>query len=142
MVANMYEEESKTHGLNGFFPHGTSIRVPEEEQENGVAWPYEALAMKDFADLHGLYWKCVLDINAAKTSRLEFKRVSPGYGLSELSDRVEKLQSTMNRIRKVLLDRQTAFEELQLMRRTGKSVAELGSRVGYTAEDIDDMAPR
>jgi len=83
------------HGLYGFFNEKKETVVPgEQEEAHGRSWTYHELLFKDFADLHTLYWQCVLEQNRVATRQLEHRRLRLGYGATEVKARLKVVSRT------------------------------------------------
>jgi large subunit ribosomal protein L47 len=78
------------HGLWGFFNAEKAAMIsPEDEAAFGRPWTYQELTVKDWDDLHKLYWACIYELNRSKTRSAEMKRVHAGYGEAESASRIE-----------------------------------------------------
>jgi large subunit ribosomal protein L47 len=55
----------------------------------GRQWTYQELSVKDWDDLHKLYWTCVLEVNRTATRAREMQRVKAGYGSNEAGERMD-----------------------------------------------------
>ncbi|KAK5105606.1 54S ribosomal protein L4 mitochondrial [Lithohypha guttulata] len=112
---------SEDHGLLGFFHKGrndetvSTVLAPDLEESHGRAWTYHELVFKSFEDLHAIYWQCVLEINRIGSRHLEMSSLRLGYGEQENQERARAVKRTMFTIRKVLLARQQAYDEAQLL---------------------------
>ena len=83
------------HGLWGFFTADREVlQPPTAVASHGRAWTVQELRMRDWDDLHRLWWVCVKEINRIKTMEAERVRVKAGYGEYESQER-----STVVRIR-------------------------------------------
>jgi len=108
--------DSHDHGLWGFFHQSRqALLEPEQVSSHGRAWGYKELSYKSFEDLHKLYWVCVKEKNRCLTHEKERDRLRAGYGVSESESRVEVVETTMNHIRQVLIDRQLSFNQANAM---------------------------
>ena len=76
------------HGLYGFF-HDKSEPFPRTDVLNkyGRAWAVSELRIKEWDDLHKLWWVCVLEKNRIATAEMERSRVGAGYGEAEANER-------------------------------------------------------
>ena len=56
--------------------------------KTGRPWTYLELSVKDFTELHQLYWVCVKERNRIATAENERKRMHAGYGAFEHTSRM------------------------------------------------------
>lgn len=69
------------HGLWGFFTEDKEVlQSPTAVAAHGRAWAVAELRMRDWDDLHRLWWVCVKEVNRMHTMEIERKRVKAGYG--------------------------------------------------------------
>ncbi|KIV89864.1 hypothetical protein PV10_07232 [Exophiala mesophila] len=123
------------HGLWQFFDSTKKSMVePHVSAQHGRAWTREELSRKSFEDLHKLYWVCIKHKNQTLTLERERVRRRAGYGEAEAEERIAEIKKTMSRIRKVLADRQMAFEEAQTMLHN-ETLKEIFSSDGEKDED-------
>lgn len=78
------------HGLWGFFTEDKEVMQPPlAVSAHGRAWTVAELRVRDWDDLHRLWWVCVKEINRIKTMEAERERVKAGYGEYEAQERMQ-----------------------------------------------------
>lgn len=111
-------EVSPNHPLWAFFPQGnettSALRVNDELDSHSRAWTFGELRRKSFEDLHKLWYLCLKERNIlAREVRLSesirFKKIDQHTGQDD------KLMQTQKTIKRVLLERQVAYERAQLL---------------------------
>lgn len=108
---------SPDHPLWAFFPDGsqseTCFRSPEELPSDSRAWTMPELRRKSFDDLHKLWYLTLKERNIlAREVRLS---LSIDFMNTARYDEIDKkLKMTQKRIRQTLLERQVAYERVQL----------------------------
>jgi len=104
-------EVDENHGLYEFLPRSrAAMSTPEELNAHGRGWTVPELRVKDWDDLHRLWWVCIKERNRISTSLSELKRVGSVYGEVEGQDRVLEVHKTMHSIKHVLTERWYAWE--------------------------------
>lgn len=80
------------HGLWGFFNEAKKAMVPpEDEIAFGRSWTYQELSIKSFADLHRLWYTCMLERNRTMTRKREMGRIHAGWGDYEAESRIQSV---------------------------------------------------
>lgn len=108
---------SPDHPLWAFFPEGshseTCFRAPEELPSDSRAWTMPELRRKSFDDLHKLWYLSLKERNIlAREVRLS---LAIDFMNTARYDEIDKkLKMTQKRIRQTLLERQVAYERVQL----------------------------
>lgn len=78
------------HGLWDFFPpNKTLMATPAEMNAHGRAWSVQELRVKDWDDLHRLWWVCIKERNRLYTYEVERKRLGGMYGDYESQKRMK-----------------------------------------------------
>lgn len=84
------------HGLWGFFSKDKEpITEPKLLGEHGRSWTKKELRIKDWTDMHMIWWKCHLLLNKLATEKAERKRLEPGYGDYELKKQVDAVSTCL-----------------------------------------------
>lgn len=108
---------SPDHPLWAFFPDGsqseTCFRAPEELPSDSRAWTMPELRRKSFDDLHKLWYLTLKERNIlAREVRLS---LAIDFMNTTRYDEIDnKLKMTQKRIKQTLLERQVAYERVQL----------------------------
>ncbi|KAK3672074.1 54S ribosomal protein L4 mitochondrial [Recurvomyces mirabilis] len=106
------------HGLWDFFyPSRELFPTPEESHAHGRAWTVPELRVKDWDDLHRLWWTCVKENNRSATAMLARQKAaarSGMYGDYEANARHEVVAETMKKIKFVLTERWYAWENARM----------------------------
>lgn len=83
------DETDPEHGLWGFFAEdGEVLQPPMAIVAHGRAWSVPELRIRDWDDLHRLWWVCVKEVNRISTMEAERKRVEAGHGEYEATKRL------------------------------------------------------
>ena len=83
-------EVDPDHGLWEFFNEEREVlQTPVAVNAHGRAWSVAELRLRDWDDLHKLWWVCVKEGNRINTMEAEGKRVKAGHGEYEAFTRVE-----------------------------------------------------
>ena len=78
------------HGLWGFFTADKEVlQTPIAVNNHGRAWAVAELRLRDWDDLHRLWWVCVKEMNRIRTMEAERKRLKAGYGEYEAEERMK-----------------------------------------------------
>ncbi|KAF7185969.1 54S ribosomal protein L4, mitochondrial [Pseudocercospora fuligena] len=108
-------EVDENHGLWEFFPSDRkSMATPEEMNSHGRSWTVEELRVKDWDDLHRLWWACLKERNRLLTYANERKRVGNMYGAYESGERDKAIKRTMKSIKYVLTERWYSWENARV----------------------------
>ncbi|EME79503.1 uncharacterized protein MYCFIDRAFT_34427 [Pseudocercospora fijiensis CIRAD86] len=108
-------QTDEDHGLWEFFPPDRkSMATPEEMNEHGRSWYVEELRVKDWDDLHRLWWACLKERNRLITYANERKRVGNMYGGYESTERDKTIKRTMKNIKYVLTERWYSWENARV----------------------------
>lgn len=108
---------SPDHPLWAFFPDGsqsdTCFRTPEELPSDSRSWTMPELRRKSFDDLHKIWYLTLKERNIlAREVRLA---LAIDYMNTSRYDEIDnKLKLTQKRIKQTLLERQVAYERVQL----------------------------
>ncbi|KXS99598.1 hypothetical protein AC578_2228 [Pseudocercospora eumusae] len=103
------------HGLWEFFPSDRgSMATPEQLHSHGRNWYIEELRVKDWDDLHRLWWTCLKERNRLLTYANERKRVGNMYGPYESRERDNTIKRTMKNIKYVLTERWYSWENARV----------------------------
>lgn len=78
------------HGLWGFFTADKEVlEPPTTVVAHGRPWAIPELRLRDWDDLHRLWWVCVKEVNRINTMEAERVRVKAGHGEYEAQERVK-----------------------------------------------------
>ncbi|KXT15009.1 hypothetical protein AC579_7774 [Pseudocercospora musae] len=103
------------HGLWEFFPPDrSSMGTPEQMNSHGRSWCIEELRLKDWGDLHRLWWVCLKERNRLLTYAHERESVGNMYGAYESDKRDKTIKRTMKRIKYVLTERWYSWENARV----------------------------
>lgn len=87
-------EVDENHGLWGFFTKDKEVLEPPTTiVAHGRAWTVPELRMRDWDDLHRLWWVCVKEVNRINTMEAERVRVKAGYGEYEAQERRDTVRN-------------------------------------------------
>ncbi|KAF2719494.1 MRP-L47-domain-containing protein [Polychaeton citri CBS 116435] len=99
------------HGLWDFFNKQRDAMMPVESLHlHGRGWTVAELRLKDWEDLHRLWWVCIKERNRLNTFISELQRTQAGYGQNEAEERLKDVKKTQIAIRHVLTERWYAWE--------------------------------
>lgn len=111
-------EVDEDHGLWDFFRRDRSlIPTPEDLNAHGRGWTVPELRLKEWDDLHRLWWACVKEKNRVVTGEIERKRLGGKdgmYGDYEAGKRLEEVRQTMNAIKHTLTERWYTWENARV----------------------------
>lgn len=143
-------EVDEDHGLWGFFSSTrTSLSTPVELNMHGRGWTVPELRIKDWDDLHRLWWTCTKERNKLATQRSEIERVKRAYktelyGDHEIGIRMKEVEATMKSIRFVLTERYYAWENARAAAMDDPEVdltadPEHGEQAYLVKQDVDEV---
>lgn len=85
-------ETDDNHGLWDFFYEKDKPFPPTDVMnKHGRAWTVMELRIKEWNDLHKLWWVCVKELNRIATAGFERARVGAGYGEAEEDERRQEV---------------------------------------------------
>lgn len=69
------------------------MATPAEMHAHGRAWTVQELRVKDWDDLHRLWWVCIKERNRLFTYEVERKRLGSMYGDHESEGRMKQVRT-------------------------------------------------
>ena len=122
------QSKPKLIGLEAFFEDGHALPpVPtgtELPPSYGRAWHADELRLKSFADLHGLWYVLLREINMLATQRAEAKRSGLRW---PFRSRLFKCRLSMARIKTVLTERHSLYLRAKTAANIGPARSDLSS---------------
>lgn len=131
---------SPDHPLWAFFPEGskskTCLRKPEELPDDAREWTMPELRRKSFEDLHKIWWLTLRERNVLLREIRLASSIDYSYTQAH-EDLDKKLLLTQKRIKQTLLERQVAYERVQLFTEEQTKYLQEFEESYLTADDAD-----